>query len=461
MTTPTEVTPNMVGTNQENPNSPMATQQEAKIGLLKTSFFAWGTLGHIFIAMIVVIIVWWGLIAPLASAVVTSGFVTVDTNRKSVSHLEGGVVKALYVRNGSHVNAGDPLISLDETQIKARYQILGARKDETIARIARLETEIEDLDSISFPEELTLNLDKAGVKKLINRESKVFKARRLAREGERDILSERLEQTSQEIEGLKAELAAESERKEIATLEHENLSKLYEDGLVNLSLVLDLKRELAQLQGNIGRLTASIASSNRLKSEIKLQIVQGQKEFNQTILGELTEAYAELKQTDEELTAAKNILDRIVINSPVSGTVVNLSVHSKGAVVRPGDMLLEVVPDRDDLLIEVRVEPQDIDNIRLKDNADVRFTAFKQRTTPLLTGIVTYVSPDRNVDDRTGSSYYSARIAVGKTELDKLGDDRLAPGMPADVMIETGSRTAVQYLAQPIIDSMNRAWREE
>ncbi|MEM6460731.1 MAG: HlyD family type I secretion periplasmic adaptor subunit [Pseudomonadota bacterium] len=451
-----------------NPFDPAAAEENEEVGtglekqrsLVKTSFRLWGGVGHVFIALIVLTVGAWGFAAPLASGIVTSGYVTVDTNRKMLRHLEGGVVKTLHVRDGSRVEAGETLITLDETVLKSRRDILKTRLLETQVQIARLSAEIEDRDAITLSDEVIDAHSQMAVDRLLVQERRVFEARRLSRKGERDILMERAEQVGQEIIGLEAELASDMDRKEIAGQEHEVVDGLQKKGLVSVARVLTLQRELADIRGNIGRLTASIARSKRSVGEINLQIVQAEKDFQEIVLSELSEANTELKQVKDELAAAENVLQRTTVPSPESGTVVNMAVHAKGAVIRPGDVIMEIVPDRDELLIEVRINPADIDNLTLDSEADVRFTAFKERTTPKLIGLVSYVSADTMMDDRTGQPYYRARIAVSGEEIERLGTDKLAPGMPADVMISTGSRTAVQYLTQPIVDSMNKAWRE-
>ena len=428
---------------------------------VKNSFMPWIITGTLCIAAVFGTLGSWGVAAPIASAVIALGQVTVETNRKQIGHLEGGIVETLSIRNGSHVKAGDNLISLDRTQAKARLAIVRGGLDENLARLARLKAEASSAAQITYPRKLLDRQENPLVNELIRGENEVLSARRLALDGEIEILNRRVDQLELEVLALEVQLDAETRRKEIVDQEVSSLEPLFKQGHVSLQRLLALRREAVQMEGNIGSVKANIARSKQAIGETKLQIVQLTKEAQQNVLTEMGEVQSNLKELREQYSSARDILNRMDMIAPVSGTIVGLNVHSKGAVIRPGETILEIVPDQDALLIEVQIQPQDVDSVAVGQESQVRFTAFKQRTTPLLGGAVSYVSPDTLQDSRSGRAYYLARIAVPKDELDRLEDAKLAPGMPAEVMIRTGSRTAVQYLVQPIIESMDRAWRED
>lgn len=449
----------------ENPAKPLPSIENAAANepdrlQLQSNFRPWIATGAVSVFLVLGTLSVWAVSAPIASAVIASGQVTVDTNRKQVAHLEGGVVERLLVRNGDRVDAGAPLIRLDETRARARLQILRGGMDENVARLSRLKAEASKAAEIAFPDDLLARGLETGVAGLIAGEKEIFEARRLAVSGEIDIFNRRIEQLRQEIVGLSAQLDAERRRKAIIDEEVASLEPLLKKGLVGIQRVLALRREAVQMEGSIGAIGANIARSEQAMGETRLQILQREKEVRQEVLGQMAEAQSALGDLREQYAAAEDVLYRIEMTAPVSGTVVGMTVHSKGAVVKPGETVLEIVPDRDALVIEAQIEPQNVDDVAFGQEATVRIAAFKQRTTPLLHGRVAYVSADTLTDGRTGAAYYIARVAVGTDEIERLGSERLTPGMPAEVMIATGSRTAADYLIQPIVESMNKAWRE-
>ncbi|MEM8794113.1 MAG: HlyD family type I secretion periplasmic adaptor subunit [Pseudomonadota bacterium] len=451
----------VVGDQKADPAQTQQRQKDPKGPAVPNDYSRWVKTGVLCILLVLGTLGGFGIAAPIASAVIAAGNVTVDTNRKNVAHLEGGVVAALHVRNGSHVDAGDVLIELNETRARARISILQAGIDTNVARYTRLAAEAAKLETLEFPSELTDRAEEKAVTEVIKSETEVFEARRLTIIGQTDILERRVEQLNQQVVGLEAQLEAEQRRKEIIDQEIETLEPLFEKGLISLQRILALRREAVQMEGSIGSIFAEIARSKQAVGETRLQIIQTEKQFQEEVLSELIQTQAQLKDLREQYSAGMDVLERSDMIAPVSGTVVNLDVHSQGAVVRPGATVLEIVPDQDELLIEVQVQPQDVDNVTIHQAATIRMSAFPQRTTPLLHGSVSYVSPDTMLDERTGSTFFNARISVPREELERLGEDKqVNPGMPAEVMIKTGSRTAVDYLLEPIVESMNRAWRE-
>jgi HlyD family secretion protein/epimerase transport system membrane fusion protein len=403
----------------------------------------------------------WGATVPLASAVVAAGQVTVDTNRKQISHLEGGVVADLRVRNGDTVEPGDVLMRLDETRATAQLAILASAYREELARQARLIAERDGRVRIAWPPELNdsgLNPDIAALRAS---QSAIFDSRRDTLLGEAAILNERVDQLGQEIEGMAAQRAATDKQITFIAEELGPLRDLFSRGHTTKQRLLALEREAARLSGQRGQLTADIARARKAVGETKLEILQNEKAFRAEVVSRLREVQAKLIDLRERRIAAADVLQRLDVRAPVSGKVVNMTVHSTDAVIKAGSPVLEIVPSGDELLVEVRVRTQDVDNVAIGQSADIRFLAFKQRTTPVLSGQVAYVSADALSGRDNAEAFYLARIRVPDAELARLGGQKLQPGMPAEAMILTGKRTALDYMIQPIRESMNRAWREE
>lgn len=422
--------------------------------------------GWIFVGVCAICLVFggaggWSAIVPLASAVIAAGQVTVDSNRKRIQHLEGGIVADIQVRDGDEVKAGDVLLSLDATRAQASLAIMQASLREELAKEARLIAERDRTDHITWPEALDAARDDPSVKALIASQSAIFASRGLTLKGETEILAERVEQLKQEIVGLKAQRAAGDGQTALIREELEALMSLFARGQTTKRRLLTLQREAEKLKGDHGKLTADIARANRAIGETKLEVIQKHKAFHNEVVTTLREVQAKVLDLRERHAAAVDVLERIDVRAPVDGKVVGLTVFATDSVVKPGETIMEIVPSDDRLTVEVKVQPQDIDNVSLGQSSKVRLLAFNQRTVPTLAGTVGYVSADTMSDPNDGRSFYLARIEVADEELKRLEGEALQPGMPAEVLIQTGERTALRYLVQPILDSMNRAWREE
>jgi HlyD family type I secretion membrane fusion protein len=403
----------------------------------------------------------WATMAPIASAVISNGFITVDSNRKKIQHLEGGVVKELLTRDGDTVKVGDVLIRLDAIRPKASLAILQTRYDTARASEARLLAEQQGLQKISFPEQLMNRRTNKKVNEIIKGQRRLFKARRTSLEGEIEILENQILQLQDDVRGIQAQQKSKERQISLIQEEVDSVEDLLNKGHTDRPRYLALQREAARLQGERGELISEVARTNTKIGASRLEIIQLQRGFREQVATDLRTIGAELADLEERIGAARHTLDNIEIKAPVDGVVVGMTVHTIGGVIRAGETILEIVPVNDQLLIEARVEPQNIDNIFVGLEADVQLTAFKQRTTPLLLGTVNYVSADRLIDSRSGDPYYLARVLVSDKEVKRLGEHKLQPGMPADVMIKTGTRTALQYLIQPFTDSLDKAWREE
>jgi HlyD family secretion protein len=403
----------------------------------------------------------WSATAELAGAVVAPGHLVVESNVKKVQHPTGGIVGELNVRDGDHVNAGDVVVRLDETQTKANLAVLTKGLEELHARSARLEAEKTAAVSISFPDEL-LSRERADavVARLLEGERKLFGLRSDARNGQKAQLRERTAQLREEIGGLAEQISAKSEELTLVQEELRGLLDLWEKHLVAITRVSALKREAARLEGERGQLIAAKAAANGKISETELQIIQIDADAWSKAAEELSEVRAKISELSERKVAAEDQLKRVDIIAPQTGRVHQLTVHTIGGVIEPGETIMLIVPENDSLSVEAKVAPNDIDQLEPHQAAMLRFSAFSQRTTPELNGTISWISADLSEDARTGSSYYTVRIAVSEQELARLKGLKIVPGMPVEAFIQTGNRTVLSYLLKPLSDQVMRAFRE-
>jgi HlyD family secretion protein len=403
----------------------------------------------------------WFFFMPLAGAVVVPGNLVVESNVKTIQHPTGGVVADIKVVNGSRVKAGDLLVRLDATQARASLQVVSKQLDELRARIARLAAERDGRASVEFPGELAGRASDETVRTLLASEDALFKARASARQSQRELQQGRIAQLTEEISGFETQVASRAKQLELIQGELGGVQDLYDKHLVPLARLTALQREAARIDGERGQLTSSIAETKSKIGEAALQIVRLDQDFRSEVVKDLGEAQGKEAELVERSVAARDLLDRIEIRSPSSGLVHQLSAHTIGGVVRPGDAIMEIVPDTEDLQIEARLQPQDIDHVHPGQPAFVRFSAFNQRTTPQLTGSVSYVSADTSHDQQTNAPYFTVRILLPDEERRRLAGQQLVPGMPAEVFMQTGSRTMMSYLFKPIADQMRRAFVEQ
>jgi HlyD family secretion protein len=403
----------------------------------------------------------WGATAVISGAVVASGSLVVDSNVKKVQHLTGGIVGELRVRDGDRVRAGDIVVRLDETVTRANLAIITKGLDELMARKARLESERDGLDTIVFPAQLLAGTGDPDRAAAMDSERKLFNLRRTARNGQKAQLQERIAQLQEEIVGLTAQQT--SKIREIALIERElaGVRELWKQNLVQLTRLTALEREAARLDGEHGQLIAAAAQARGKITETSLQILQIDQDIASDVAKELREVDGKIGEFIERKVAAEDQLKRIDIRAPQDGTVFQLTVHTVGGVITAGDPIMLIVPEADNLSVEVRVNPQDIDRLQLNQKAILRFTAFNVRTTPEIEGTVTRISADTSTDQRTGQSYYTVRIAMAADQLERLGDVKLLPGMPVEAFVQTGERTMFSYLMKPLHDQFVRAFREK
>ncbi|HKG77007.1 MAG TPA: HlyD family type I secretion periplasmic adaptor subunit [Beijerinckiaceae bacterium] len=395
----------------------------------------------------------------LAGAVIASGLVVVDSNVKKVQHPTGGVVGELRVRDGDKVKAGDIVVRLDETITQANLAIVVKSLNELQARLARLEAERDNIDKIVFPGELLGRGADADVARTLAGEKNLFEFRRSARAGQKAQLRERIAQLKEEIQGLSGQTAAKKREIELIGQELEGVRDLWRKNLVQIQRVTALERDAVRLGGELGQLMAAIAQAKGKISEIELQILQIDQDLRSEVAKDLREAQGKIAELVERKVAAEDQLKRIDIRAPQDGMVHQSTVHTVGGVIVAGEAIMVIVPQTDELTVESKLNPQDIDQVRIGQNAVLRFSSFNQRTTPELNGEVTRVSGDLTTDQRTGASYYTVRISLSEQELARLGGLRLIPGMPVEAFIQTGDRTVLSYLTKPFTDQASRAFR--
>jgi HlyD family secretion protein len=403
----------------------------------------------------------WGATAVISGAVVASGSLVVDSNVKKVQHLTGGIVGELRVRDGDRVHAGDVVVRLDETVTRANLAIVTKGLGELMARKARLESERDGRDTIIFPAQLVADAGDPDRAAAMDSERKLFDLRKTARSGQKAQLRERIAQLQEEIAGLTAQQIAKA--KEIALIERElaGVRELWKQNLVQLNRLTALEREATRLDGERGQLIAAAAQAKGKIAETALQILQIDQDIASDVAKELREVDGKIGEFIERKVAAEDQLKRIDVRAPQDGTVFQLAVHTVGGVITAGDPIMLIVPEADNLSVEAKVNPQDIDQLQLNQKAMLRFTAFNARTTPEIEGIVTRISADTSTDQRTGQSYYTIRIAMTAEQIERLGNVKLLPGMPVEAFVQTGDRTMLSYLMKPLHDQFVRAFREK
>lgn len=403
----------------------------------------------------------WAVFSRLASAAIAPGEIDFDTDRQSVQHLEGGIVAEILVSDGDVVAPGDVLLRLDRTQPLAVFEQVKARYYTLLASEARMIAERDKSEAIAFPQALDDPDFAVSAANIRQSEERLFVTRRQNLAQQKQIIGQRIRQLEEEILGLREEIT--SQDRQIALLSDESVSmeSLYERKLVGKQQMLALQRQTAELEGERSRSKAAIARAQQSISEEELRIIDLETERNGEILAELRQIQAEALEVNERLSAAQDVLKRTEIFAPIQGTIVDLSVTTIGGVIASRQPLMDIVPSDEELLVKARLNPQDIDVVRAGQTAMVRLTAFSQRNRQPLEGKVTSVSADSLTDEVTGAPYYLARVELPDFAGTDYADGELYPGMQAEVMIQVGARSPLDYLVQPIRESMNRALRED
>jgi HlyD family secretion protein len=408
----------------------------------------------------VVLIGGWAALVPLSSAVVATGSLVVQSNVKKVQHPTGGVVAQIAAHDGMHVNAGDLLVRLDATQARANLEMVAKELDEVRIRIARLSAERDGLDEPKMPPELAERSADEEVGARFASEKSLFVARATARKSQKDLLQSRIAQLGQQIDGLGAQIKSNASQVDLIAGELQGVQTLFAKGLAPVTRVNSLQRDLARLHGERGQFQASIAETESKIGEAKLQIIRVDQDFRADVIKDLREAEGKEAELAERQVAARDVLDRVEIRAPTAGIVHELAIHTVGGVIKAGDVVMEIVPDAGDLQVEARLSPSDIDQVKVEQATSIRFSAFSQRTTPQLSGVVSYVSADITHDQQSNISYYTVRVTLPEEEHRRLAGLQLISGMPVEIFVQTGSRTMMSYLFKPITDQLRRAFIE-
>lgn len=418
-------------------------------------------MGYLIIILSFGVLGGWAAYARIDSAVVAMGQITIETNRKTVQHFEGGIVREIMIREGQPVQANAVLFRLDPVQALANAEIVKNQLDTLVSVASRLQAEQGKAEQITFPPELLERRGEPMVAKIIADQEAQFRERRNSLSGQTSILRSRITQLEQEISGLTLERAATIRQVETIKKELVDLRSLLEKNLVPRSRVYQMEREESRLEGLIGKSTADIAKSETAIGEARLQIIQLEQKFQEEIAAQSVETNQKINEMRERLSVARDVFTRLEVRAPLDGVVQNLKVFTQGQVVRQGEALLDIVPSHEGLIVHAQVQPIDSANIREGMVAEVRLTSFPMWRMPIITGRVTSVSKDRLVDEATRQPYFLAQIVV---DTQNIPDDlrrKISAGMPADVVVPTGARTALDYIVTPLLDRMRKSMREQ
>ena len=402
----------------------------------------------------------WATFSELNGAVIAPATIMVESYSKKVQHKEGGIVGDIRVKDGDRVEVGQALVILDNTETKSELAIIDGLLDEALAKRARLEAQRDRASAIIFPAEVIARANEPGVAAIMAGQTKLFNARLQAIIGKKEQLNQQIGQLTEQIGGLESQKIAKEKQLVLISAELTDLKDLQSKGLVPISRVLAMDRETARLDGERGELVASKASAEARIAEVKVQILQIDEEDLSQTLTDLREIEGRIAELKERKLAIASRLERMVIKSPITGDVYQLAVHTIGGVIGPGEPLMLIVPEADELILQAQVMPQDIDQVRPGQIAHIRFPAFNSRLTPEVAAEVTQISADTSRLDASSPPFYSVRLMISAKELDKLGTNKLKPGMPAEAFIQTEAQTPLTYFLKPLTDQFAHALRE-
>jgi HlyD family secretion protein len=420
----------------------------------------WLGFGFTLVFLVVTMIGGWGAMASIASAVIASGRIVVESNPKVVQHREGGIVGDILIQEGQRVAAGDLLVRLDGTEARASLAIITKQLTELGARSARLYAIAEGQASVEFPANIVARRAEPDIAAILRGEKNLFTAHQTMLIDERAQLRDRISAFETELANYGDRTDAANRELALMREEQAGLQTLYEKEVISLNRVNKGKRAIARLEGEIATVSAYVSDVRGRLTESHLAITRLEKEARTEALEDWRDLQAQRVQLDERRIAAQDNLDRLDIRSPQQGTVHELALHTIGAVVTPGETLMNIIPVGDALVIEGRVRPIDIDQVHMGQVARVRFPALNMRTTPEVFGKVVRVGADLSIEEYSEEAYFDVRIVLDENEREFVDSLGLVPGMPAEVFVQTGERSALSYLMQPLMDQINRAFRE-
>ena len=402
----------------------------------------------------------WAIFVPLDSAVVAQGVVKVGSEKKQIQHLEGGIVKSLRVKEGDIVKQGQVLLTLDETFAGTDHSILFTQLQELKVRDAMLTSQRDNLQEIKFVEDMEVSVSSQWFEELKHSARKLFELSYKALQSQLSILESQSEQLTKKILGYHREILAKKDQIAYMQEEIDAWENLIQRKYANKLRYLELKKELSETQGELVQVETNLASSQEQIEELQFERNRVSHVFREAAASQLVDVKLSIKDLSKRINSASNVLGRIEIKAPVDGKIVGLNVYTIGAVIRPGDTILEIVPSKDELVIVARVRPVDIDKVNQLMQTKIRIASYKQHEFPEFNGIVESVSADVFEDPKTQNSYYTARITIQSSSLSALLKDMINPGMPAEVMIVTGESTPAQYLLEPLLNAFRTAWRD-
>lgn len=417
-------------------------------------------LGFASLALMVAVFGVWTEFASLNGAVIAPATIVAESYSKKVQHREGGNVLRILVKDGDSVAEAQELVLLDPTEIKAELGIVNSQLNELLIKRARLSAQRDGDESFALPLALQANASDADITDILNGQRHLLSSTLQTATSKKGQLKEQLGQLSDQIDGVKAQITSNKKQFALITSELTNLRSLQKQGLVPISRVSTMEREAARLEGEAGQSTSSKAATEAKMGEIKLQIIQVDEELRNAALTELRDVETKIGELQQRKVSATARLSRMAIKAPISGTIYQLTVHTEGGVVGPGETLMMIVPQGDDLVLQAQVTPNDIDNVHLGQAAKVKFNAFNSRVTPDINAEVTQVAADTSRADAQSPSYYMIRLTISADEIKKLGSNKLKPGMAAEAFIQTESRSPFSYLVQPLMDQFSHAMRE-
>ena len=402
----------------------------------------------------------WMALAPLKSAAIAPGVVSVDTNRKTIQHLEGGIIEKILVREGDKVSVGQVLVKLDKTQSQTKLRIMDSQRLAALALKERLVAERDKKPAIQFRNPLLKNSTNTKIQEILHGEKKIFEGRRQNLKEERAILEKQILSLKEGIKGFKGRIKSEKKRSALVGQEISVMKTLAAKGLTTRSRLVDLQRANARIRGEISQDLANLSSSRQKIQKLRLEMENRSTTTLNQINLDLKEVQKTLMDLPGKIRIARDILSRKEVRAPLDGTIVDLKVHTVGGVIAPGEPLMDLVPAGEPLVIEVRIDPSDIDVIRIGLPVQVRFTALNQRNVSPIMGTLTAYSADRLVEPRTAQSYYLGRVEIQENQWNKFSGVTIMPGMQTEVLILTGENTVLEYLLKPITSSFNRAFRD-
>ena len=404
----------------------------------------------------------WAAVAKIDSAVFAPGTISLEGNRKVVQHLEGGIVEEILVKEADTVEENDVLLRLSGVEARSNLEVINTRMNMALVAEARLLAEREMTDRIDLPEGIDPDNVSKAVQEVIADQRDRFKARRSIMKSRIDILSSRVDQTEEQIEGLQLQKSALERRVENFSTMIERMRGGQEKGLIQTNVLSQREDEMIQIEASLGQVISEIAQARNVISETEFEALQIEQEYRERANTELEEVRSEISELRQQKMVAEDILRRTNIRAPGSGTIQNLKVHTVGSVIKAGEVLMELVPENENLIVNARVSPRDIDNVSPGLDTEVRFTAFKTKLTPIMLGRVQSVSNDVITPENPQEMpYYLARIDVDEKDIPPDIEGRLTAGMLADVIITTGERTVMNFIASPLLDAVRKSMIEE